>query len=257
METTVTLAPGVRDEIAESILGPLSTELAAMRAEIDNIGQADHEYASMAQDIINAGPGTQWEVRADGRSLTLIDQVAEAARAASDEAVAEMGMGFTSIIEKPLNSLIPGVSAGSIAIGGGLALVVGELIDGIVEAPATDPDAFSPAATRGLVKGVAAFGVAKLGTKFTSPTAARAAATVLTVQALTDLIPLDRAVDWFVGKVRKGTGQGTATAGYYGPAAAYQGQGYDIHAAANEIARGGQTVQIGSPGHDGVDSIFG
>lgn len=255
MEPTVTLAPGLREEIADSIIGPITQELTALRAEIDSIGLGDQELASMAQDIINAGPGTRYEVAADGRTLTLLDQVADAAQ---DEAVAEMGQGFTGIIERPINRLLPGVNPGSIAVGGGLALVLGEIIDGIVEAPATDPDAFSPAATRGLVKGFTAIGVAKFGDKFTTPTAARAAATVLTVQALTDLIPLDRAVDWVVGKVRKGTGQDkAAAANYYGPAAAYQGQGYDIHAAANEIAHGGQTVQIGSAGHDGTDSIFG
>ena len=111
---------------------------------------------------------------------------------------AEMSAGILSTIERPLNSVLPGVPVGSIVVGGGAGLIVGEVIDGVIN-PRTSDGGINFANIA--VKGAAAFAFAQFGSQALSRQGATAAVIVLGVQIIADVLPLDRAVNWIVDKL--------------------------------------------------------
>ena len=133
---------------------------------------------------------------------------------------AEMHASYTGLLEKPLDSLVPKVPLGAIVVGGGLGLIVGDLIDGFV--PATNLDGsvnFGNVAT----KGVVAYIAATMGGKIVSKQAGLAIAVVLGAQVLADVLPID---EW-AARLR----------GVFGGASSGQGRGYSAVRQAESIAR--------------------
>lgn len=127
----------------------------------------------------------------------------------------EMEQVLTGAIERPLNRLIPvaGINAGSLLVGGTLALFLGEVIDGLVTEDLSDldPDRFFK--TEFLIQAGAKVAAAavlhQVGGSFMSRQATNAAITVLGVQALADILPLDR---WIAKVVNRFSRNGNGTA---------------------------------------------
>ena len=149
----------------------------------------------------------------------------------------EMEQVLTGAIERPLNRLIPvaGINAGSLLVGGTLGLFLGEVIDGLVteDLSAADPNRLFK--TEFLVQAgaklAAAAVVHQVGGSFMSRQATNAAITVLGVQALADILPLDRWIEQVVRRFRR-NGTGTAAQARYSAVA----QAEQVAAAAQSAA---------------------
>ena len=165
--------------------------------------------AEMAQDDPKPAPG--WsadllkfaqELPGKPKETTVIEMLPEGGYRLMDRGdivretiAADMRQGILGPIEAAVNPVFPAIPLGSIAVGGLVGLIAGEVIDGVVS-PTTDEGGVNPANIG--VKVVVAGGLWFVGRRAMSKQAVLFGITVLGIQVLADMLPLDRVVNWFV-----------------------------------------------------------
>ena len=192
------------DEKSTVTLDELSTRLAADVGEAVANGLKAHEENRLpgtieewAAKMENVPSQFYGMVQVKGGKLAIAeieDKPDEEEKAEDEVETVEMG-GFTGVIERPINSLIPNVQLGSLAVGGFTGLLVSELVDGFV-----------PAGTGGqygssLAKALAAILVKQSGKALVSQSSANVAATVMLVQVLAEILPIDQWVAQITSRV--------------------------------------------------------
>lgn len=111
---------------------------------------------------------------------------------------ARMERGLLGAIETPINRATRqfNVDVGSVLVGGVSGLVLGEVIDGFVS-PQSDTGGVNFANV--LAKGIGIAGFTMFGKQLMSPAGVAAGVTILSLQVLADILPLDRLVGNIVG----------------------------------------------------------
>lgn len=160
------------------------TEAPAPAAAVET--EADKALAELGNLLKEAKPGEQFTRDDKGHLVPVVT----------------LG-GLLSPIEKPLSGLsFGGLPVGSIALGGATGVLITEVINGLF-----DPAGATSKTTNLGAKVGAIFLLSMVGTKVFSKQATASAATVITAQVLSQVLPLDAWIDKIVAMLR---GTGTA-----------------------------------------------
>lgn len=134
-----------------------------------------------------------------------------------------MPNGIAGIAERIRDVQIAGIPLGEAALGGGSALLVSELTDGVL-VPRI------PQAPVALVKGAEAYVMSRWGHRVIGAGGARVATLFLTYDAVRSLIPLDDWVKRLVEMITGAVGGGTTSDAYTSAAQGSGGNGHQTDA---------------------------